>query len=124
MFPNRAPMNRDTPSLEPLVYVFIHSFIRVCLPESQERSPPACGGKHNVTVHRAPRRRKAYLQWRAVWFPKEIVIKDTAVSTPVPCSLWHDTFHLGLGRPERRLAACVVATPIRSYPPHLLPPPT
>jgi hypothetical protein len=21
-------------------------------------------------------------------------------TTPVPCSLWHDTFHLGLGRPE------------------------
>jgi hypothetical protein len=23
-----------------------------------------------------------------------------AVCTPVPCSPWHDTFHLGLGRPE------------------------
>ena len=26
----------------------------------------------------------------------------TAISTPVPCSLQHDTFHLGLGRPEPR----------------------
>jgi hypothetical protein len=26
----------------------------------------------------------------------------TAISTPVPCSLQHDTFHVGLGRPEPR----------------------
>jgi len=25
---------------------------------------------------------------------------NTAISIPVPCSLWHNTFHLGLGRPE------------------------
>ena len=49
-------------------------------------------GKHLVTVHGAPCGRKAS-------FPKGIVY-DTAVSTPVPCSLQHDTFRLGLGRPE------------------------
>ena len=27
---------------------------------------------------------------------------DTAITTPVPCSLQHNTFHLGLGRPEPR----------------------
>jgi hypothetical protein len=30
MFPNRVPMDRDTPSPEPLVYLFIHSFMYVC----------------------------------------------------------------------------------------------
>jgi hypothetical protein len=48
---------------------------------------------------------------------------DTAISTLVSCSLWHNTFHLGLGRPEPRWPACVMATPIRVYPPQLLPPP-
>jgi len=45
------------------------------------------GGKHMVTVHGAPRLRKE-------------IVYDTAVTTPVPCSLQHDTFHLVLGRPE------------------------
>ena len=71
-----------------------------------------------VTVHGAPCRQKAYLQWGAAWFPKGIV-NNTVVSTPVPCNPWHDTFHLGLGRP-----ACVTATLIRVYPPQLLLPPT
>jgi hypothetical protein len=30
MFPNRVPMDRDTPSPEPLVCLFISSFIYVC----------------------------------------------------------------------------------------------
>jgi hypothetical protein len=42
----------------------------------------------------------------AAWFPK-VIVKDTAIFTPVPCSLWHDTFHLGLGRPERTPLASV-----------------
>ena len=49
---------------------------------------------------------------------------DTAVSTPLPCSLQLDTFHFGLGRPEPRQLSCVVATPIRVYSPQLLLPPT
>jgi len=56
-------------------------------------------GKHLVTVHGAPRGRKTYKQWGATWFPKGIVY-DTAISNPVPRSLQHDTFHLGVGRPE------------------------
>ena len=40
MFPNWVTMDRDTPSPEPLVYLFIYSFIHVCLPESPKRSPP------------------------------------------------------------------------------------
>jgi len=56
-------------------------------------------GKHLVTVHGALRGWKAYIQWGAAWFLKGIIY-DTAISAPVPCSLQHDTFHLGLGRPE------------------------
>jgi len=48
----------------------IHSFIHVCLPESPERSPLTYGEKHKVTVHEAPHRRKAYIQWDAACFPK------------------------------------------------------
>jgi len=78
-----------------------YSFIHVCLPESPESSPPTYGRKFKDTIHGAPRRQKAYVQWGAAWFPKGIV-NDTVISTPVPCSPWHDTFHLGLGRPEPR----------------------
>jgi len=76
MFPNRVPMDRDTPSPEPLVCSFIHAFIHVCLPESPKRSPPTYGEKHKVTVHRAPCRRKAYIRWGAAWFPKGIINKQ------------------------------------------------
>jgi hypothetical protein len=81
------------------------------------------GEQHKVTVHGAPRGQKAYIQRGAAWFPKGIV-NDTAITTPVPCSLRHDTFHIGLGRPEPRYPVCAVATLNRAYPPHLLPPPT
>ena len=32
------------------------------------------GETHKVTVHRAPGRQKAYIQWGAAWFPKGIVM--------------------------------------------------
>jgi hypothetical protein len=54
-------------------------------------------GKHTVTFQGAPRGRKAYIQWGAACFPKGIIY-DTAITTPVPCSLHYDT----LGRPEPR----------------------
>ena len=38
-----------------------------------KRSPPTyIQEKHTVTVHGAPRRRKAHIQWDAAWFPKGI----------------------------------------------------
>ena len=59
--------------------------------ESPEKSPPTyIQERHKVTIHGAPRRQKAYIHWGADWFPKGI-INDTAICTPVPCSLWHDT---------------------------------
>ena len=48
---------------------------------------------------------------------------DTAVSTPVPCRLQHDTFHLGLVT-QSPVRERVVATSIRVHLPQLLPPPT
>ena len=38
-------------------------------------------GKHTVTVHGAPRGRRAYIQWGAVWFPKGIVINTALYPT-------------------------------------------
>jgi hypothetical protein len=55
------------------------------------------GGKHMVTICGAIRGQKAYIQLGVAWFPKGIIY-DTAVATPVLCSLQHDTFHFGLGR--------------------------
>jgi hypothetical protein len=46
MFPKRVPMDRGIASPEPLVCLFIHSFIHVCLPESPKRTPPTNGEKH------------------------------------------------------------------------------
>ena len=66
--------------------------------------------------------RKAYVQWGAVWFPKRIVY-DTAITTPLPRSLQHGTFHLDLVRPEPCLPAGVIVTLNRVSPSHLLPPP-
>jgi len=72
MFPNRVPIGNDTPSLEPLVYFsFIHSCMSAGVPRKEP--PTYIWEKHKVTVHGDPRRRKAYVQWGAVWFPKGIV---------------------------------------------------
>jgi hypothetical protein len=93
-------MDRDAPSPEPMVYSLIYT-----RQSPQLRSPPTKLGKHTVTIHGSPHQWKAYIQWGAAWFPRGIVY-DTAITTPEPCSLHHDTFHLGLGRPEPRLPAC------------------
>ena len=90
-------MERDNPSPEPMVYLFMS----VRLPPLQNSPPPYEMGKHKVTVHGAPRTQKAYMQWGVAWFPKGIVY-ETIVSTPVSGNLLQDTFHCGLGRPEPR----------------------
>jgi hypothetical protein len=96
MFPQEGPYGQIC-SFSRANGLFIHLPVGVPKKEpSQEMR-----GKHIVTVHGAPRARKAYKQWGAAWFPKGIV-NSTAVTTPVSCSLQHDTFNLGLGRPETR----------------------
>jgi hypothetical protein len=75
-------------------------FIHLYLSESPVKELSyKTGGKHTVTVHWALGGRNAYIQWGAAWFPKRIVC-DTAITTPVPCSLQHETFHLSLSRSE------------------------
>jgi hypothetical protein len=76
-------------------------FVIVTVGVPKEKPSQEMWGKHTVTVHGVPRGQKAYIQWDAAWLPKGIV-NNTAVTTPVPCSLQHVTFHLGLGRPEPR----------------------
>ena len=108
-FPSGALKESDVRPLSPPSHILLD-------PQKREN------GKHLVTVHGTPRGWKAYIQWGAAWFPKGIVY-DTAIPTPVPCSLQHDTFHCGLGRPES-LASVYRSNPHQGVPPHLLPPPT
>jgi hypothetical protein len=77
---------------------FSGSFIHVSESPFKGVSHEAWGGGGN--------RRPAYNV--VFWFPKGS--NDTAATTPVPCSVWHNTFHLSLGRPEPCWAACVAVT--------------
>ena len=98
IFPNRVHMDRDTPSPESLVCLCIHSCMSARVPKKE---PSYIWEKHKITVYRVPRTWKAYVQWSVAWFPKGI-ISDTAISIPVPRSLRHNIFCIGLGRPEPR----------------------
>jgi len=80
-------------------------------------------GKHLVTIHGTPRGWKAYIQWGAAWFLKGFIY-DTDVTIPGSCSLQHNIFHLGLGRPEPCWPAGIVVTLYEISPPHLLLPTT
>jgi hypothetical protein len=65
-------MGDDTPSPEPMVYFsFIHSFMYVCRSPQKGALLHIYGEKHKVTVHGAPRRWKAYIQWSGTWFTEE-----------------------------------------------------
>jgi len=92
MFADMVPMEREASSPEPVICSFISVRVPSKEPSHEKR------GKHLVTIHGAPRGWNADVQWVVAWFPKGIV-DDTALSTPVPCNLQHDTFLLGLGRP-------------------------
>ena len=90
IFPSDFPVRKPPPcSLTGSVWTGIlrhqshwsYLFIHVCLQQSPKSSPPTYGGKQ-VTVHRAPRRRKTYIQWGAAWFPK--VIRIGGAVPPVP----------------------------------------
>jgi hypothetical protein len=66
----------------------------------------------NVTTCRAPCAWKVLIWWVAAWCPEGIV-SDTAITTSVSCSPWHDTSHLGFGGPEHCLPSKAV-TPLRN----------
>jgi len=67
--PNRVPMERDAPSPKPVVY----SFIYICWSPQKGDPPPQNAGKHIVTIHGAPSKWKAYIQWGMAWFPKGVI---------------------------------------------------
>jgi len=75
----------------------IHSFIPVGVPNKEPTHEKR--GKYSVSIHGFPHGWKAYVQYGVASFPKRIV-EDTAIFTPLPGSLQHDTFYLGFGRPE------------------------
>jgi hypothetical protein len=136
--PLRAPIERDAASPK-------HTFTR--LSKARERSPlPGSPTGHPWKEMPIPR---AFIHSIHSYTGKEIQSPSTEphadgrptysgvrpdsprgsfwtlpLTTPVPCSLRHDTFHLGLGRPEPRQPACVMVTLYRISTPHLLPLPT
>jgi len=95
MFPQQVPYG-ERRSFSRANGLFIHLY----LSDSPKRNPPTkCVENIWSPATEAPCKEKAYLQWGAVWFPK-VIVNDTTISTPVSCSLQHDTFHLAFGRPE------------------------
>jgi hypothetical protein len=96
MFPNKSPHGQGysiTRATGLFIYLFIHSFTHSCMYvywSPQKGALLHMGKKYRVTTHGAPRTRKAYIQWGVAWFPKGI-INDTAISTPVPCSILKET---------------------------------
>jgi hypothetical protein len=79
MFRNRVPIEREASSPQPTIYSFIHSFISVRVPSKEPSHKKR--GKHLVTIHRAPRGWKVYIQWGAAWFPMGLL-----ASTKIPVS--------------------------------------
>jgi len=119
MFPNRVRTKKDAPFPEPMVYSLI--YIRL---SPQLRSFPTKWGEKIRSPSTDPHvDGTTYIQWGANWFPRAIVY-DTAVTNPVPCSLQHDTFHLGLEKTRTPLASVCRTNPLQNVPCTPLPPPT
>ena len=95
MFPQRGSSGERF-SVSRANGLFIHSYMSPVKEPSHE-----VGRKHTVTVHGDPPGRKA-----CVTMGCSLTLQgdrlDTAITTPLPCSLQHDIFHLVLGRPEPR----------------------
>ena len=89
--PIGASTERDAPSPEPMIYTFSESPVKELCHEM--------GGKPIVTVHGAPHRQKAYYTMGCGLVPQGDRLQ-CCYYYPVQCSLQHDTYHLGLGRPE------------------------
>jgi hypothetical protein len=81
---------------EKLVYSFI--YISQASPV-KELSDRGGGGKIQSPTTEPHADGKLTNNGGVTWFPKEIIY-NTAITTPVPCSLQNNIFHLGLGRPE------------------------
>ena len=112
IFPSESPIREPTPcSLTGSPWaailrhqshcglLFIHSFIHVCLPESPKGALLHTYGENIRSPSTEPHvdGRPTYNEVRR-GSPRGSL--HTAASTPLPCSLRYDTFHLGFGRPE------------------------
>ena len=98
MFPNRVPMGSDKLSPGPLVYFsFIHSCTSTGVPK---RSPPTYIWRKILGHHPQSPMQTESLHTMGCSLVPQGDRYDTAISTPVPCSLQHNAFHLVLGRPE------------------------
>jgi hypothetical protein len=75
--PCGAAIKRDVLFPVPLVSSFIH----MSRSPKLRSSPATYGVKNTVSVHGAPRERKAYIYGVAAWFPTEIV-SDTTIDYP------------------------------------------
>jgi hypothetical protein len=131
------------------IYSFIHQSIIHQSPHFKELSHKTWGRKMwSLSMQPPTRTQKAYVQRDAAWFPKGIVY-EIAIITPVPCSIWYDTFHLGFSRQELSSICCsnplqdvpftpfttptsrhrvwmarmCQSNPLTAHPPYLLPPP-
>jgi hypothetical protein len=95
MVPQRVPVESVAPFPEPVVYSSIHSYFS----ESPVKELSHETRGNMVTAHGVPRGQKTCKQWGVACFPKGVVY-DTAVTTTLPCSLQHNTFYFGWGRPK------------------------
>jgi len=78
--------------------LFINAFIYICQSPHKEPSHEK-RGKYLSTEPQVD----GSLTYNGVRSGSRMgIVNDTAISNPVPCSLQHDTLHLGLGRPEPR----------------------
>jgi hypothetical protein len=117
-FPDGAPMARNSHSQS-------HRELNISWSPHLRSCRAAQVETNMVTVCRAPHRRDGRPTYNEVQLGSPRGLFTTLLfTTPVPCSLQHDTFPRGLGRPEPRQPACVHVTPYRVSPRHLLSSPT
>ena len=114
MLPNKVSTARDTPSPEPLakrgdsIYLFIHSFIHVCLPESPKRSPPTCthtrARTHRKNI-KAPST-EPHADGRPTYNRVRPRSPRGSLTTLLSLPQYHADFRLGLGRQEPCYSVC------------------
>jgi len=121
MFPNRVPMDRYTLSLEPLVYSSIHSLMYVC--QSPQKGALLHMGKNLRSLSMEPHANGGPT-YNGVWPGSPRGSLMTLLSLP-QCYAAFSTIPSTLAWVDQSpISQHVVATPIRVYPPQMLPPPT
>jgi hypothetical protein len=121
MFPNRVLMDRDTPSPEPLVYSFIHSFMYVC--QSPQKGAILHMGK-NIRSPSTEPHTDGRPTYNGVWPGSPRGSLTTLLSLP-QCRAALGTILSTLTWVDQSpISQHVIANPVRVYTPQLLPPPS